>query len=770
MTTSIFPDGFDSNLNLYQVHDGLRVVLSEDYNPGDVSIQVLGSEEMMRRFNNNGIITLTEQCSEPELRAISFSYTERTLDSFLGLQLLSGFTDVPKPKTITNVTQNVMSAHHNNLKDAVLAIQQFAGIKGEVGTKPLEGTMEQRINYLRKIVLQPKAWFKVDKTVGLYPLTVKFTDQSFRLGTDGNTINLQFLWDFGDNTSSVISMVSYTSVVPSTISNVLVSDLDGGDIIKTYTEPGIYSVKLTVTNDFGSDSVTFNDLISARFPAPGPACVTFTAKSNQIITNAGVPSGGPYTTVPVIRAPVNSIIDMYIPSSPPTGNPNTPGISYAGEQLDGLGNPRDPVITYTWNLSDDIPHSNASFARAVFSVGGVYDMVLRCDTEFGSYRITTYEDSFDIVEKLNLYLWIYDSDDPTLTTRSASVSEFGLLSETFKSLKTTLPINTDEDFLTSQNNAIQQKKEFHRNAGFAQTTNLGSGNGGKGVAYWASGRSSASSVLTEEIKSSEFNGFTLTYASGFTKALGPLYRPWNWLSFASTKRLWFLLGSIPSAYTPFTSPTNQRKDSVDLTNLIADNPGADFDPTNYKNGADELQTNEYSSFDGGGEPVEGNFSVYRSVWHVDSGYILRNESTGDFFRIRSFYKTSGNTSNPVIDIRKLPDMGGSARLEGQLLSLSQGLYFFSNSGAIAAYSPTAGVWGTGGPGINSPAFRALQDTTDTNFDDSSQRLLGASDSDKIAYLSFDYSPNVFIKFNEVSTTFSSVTPRPAGSQWNMTIF
>ena len=47
-----------------------------------------------------------------------------------------------------------MSAHHNNLKDALIAIQEFAGRQGETGVNPLEGTMEQRINYLRKLIIQ----------------------------------------------------------------------------------------------------------------------------------------------------------------------------------------------------------------------------------------------------------------------------------------------------------------------------------------------------------------------------------------------------------------------------------------------------------------------------------------------------------------------------------------------------------------------------------------------------------------------------------------
>ena len=162
---SNFPNTLDSNITLYQVADGLRVKLIEDYNAGDTIITVLGDETTMRLFNDTGIITLTDQCAEPEQRAISFSYTLRTLTTFEGLTLLPGFVDNAKPKNLTSVTQNVMAQHHNNLKDAVIAIEKFAGKQGEVGTKPIQGTMEQRINYLRNVALQPKAWFTINKNI-----------------------------------------------------------------------------------------------------------------------------------------------------------------------------------------------------------------------------------------------------------------------------------------------------------------------------------------------------------------------------------------------------------------------------------------------------------------------------------------------------------------------------------------------------------------------------------------------------------------------------
>lgn len=749
---STYPITIDTDQNLYEVHDSLRVRLIEDYNPGDKSIIVFGNELIMRLFGETGIITLTEQCNEPEHRAISFYYGSRTRNSFDQLELLPEFVDTAKPKNLTNVTQNVMSVHHNALKDALISIQGFAGKKGEISPRPLEGTIEQRINYLRKLALTPKAWFKVDKTIGLAPFTVEFEDQSFRLGGDGTSHALEHIWDFGDNSGPSIITIEEDTEVPSNVSNVLVKDTNGGKIKKTYTKPGIYTVSLTVKNDFGSDSVVFDDIINARFPAPDYAIINFIQRTGQIVTS-GSPIGGPYTNSPKIRASSNSIIDLSIPS----GINSFTGKTYGGETVDGTNTPIDPIQTYTWSLSDDLAHSNSSSVRAVFSVGGIYDLNLRVDTEFGAYRITNYEDSLDIVEKVNLWLWTYNNSN------SVSSSEFGMISETFKmKSNSVLSLDKDDSFLTGQPNETQQKREFNRNNGFAQRGSNESGTGGVGLLYWASGRNSVSSPINEEILTSEYNGFVGTYTSKPS-----ISRPWNWVGFASSESVYFFLGGTTEAIDPNTSPTNQIKSKITLNDLSVSS--STIANSNYKNGANELTNNEVT-YDNLGEPEQGHMSVYRSTWREETGYFLRNEGVGEFFRIKSFYKTSGNSSEPFQDIRKLPDMIGSARTEGQLLSLSQGVYFFSNSGAVAAYNTISGIWATGAPGTNSTSFRSLQDSAVVGFDDANQTFLAASDGDRKAYFSFDYSPKAFIKFNESDTTFSRVASRPTGEQWQMCIF
>jgi PKD repeat protein len=742
-TASTYPSAIDTNQNLYQVRDSLRVRLIEDYNPGDTSITVLGDENMMRSFNATGIITLTDQCSDPELRAISFYYGSRTLTTFDQLEILPGFKDVIKPKNLTDVTQNVMSVHHNALKDALIAIEEFVGIQGKTAIRPKEGTVEERINYLRKIALSPKAWFTVDKTIGLAPLTVQFTDQSFRIGTDGTSQKVEYLWDFGDNSG------------PS-ITNVLESN-NVNEVTKTYTKPGIYSVSLTITNDFGSDTITFPDLINAKFSAPDYAIINI---SGQGVYTSGLPAGGPYTIKsPKLRTTINTLIDVSIPS----GINSITGKTYGGEIVDDSGNPIDPINNYTWSFSDDLTHNNSSVTKAVFSIGGVYDLILRVDTEFGAYRITQYPNTFDIVEKTNLWLWNYSDSSQS----SVYAYEFGLISETFKTNSTgyQLYLNKNDSFLNGVKNETQQKREFNRNNGFLATSATPSGSGGLGLLYWASGRNT-NNTSDEKILMKSFNGFLGIYEDVLNNE-NTIYRPWNWVGFNNNFDLYFILGGVNYSFPPLTSPTNQIKEKFDFTTNTK-LPSEVLTPANYLNGANELIQNMVSYTDGVAD--QGNMSVYRSTWYGDAGYFLRNEGVGDFFRIKSFYKTTGDTTEPFTNIRKLPDMLGPAKLEGQLVSLSGGIYFFSNSGSISVYNPTTGIWATGGPGANASSFRLLQDSNVEGFDDADQTLLAASSGDYLAYLSFDYSPNAFIKFNEIDTTFSSVRSRPAGNQWQMCIF
>ncbi len=95
----------------------------------------------------------------------------------------------------------------------------------------------------RETASPPAAAFTATPTAGLAPLTVQFTDLSGGRPTSWH-------WDFGDGTSSTTQNPQHT-----------------------YTTPGTYTVTLTATNEYGSDTETKTDYITVY----GPVTAQFTA-------------------------------------------------------------------------------------------------------------------------------------------------------------------------------------------------------------------------------------------------------------------------------------------------------------------------------------------------------------------------------------------------------------------------------------------------------------------------------------------------------------
>jgi hypothetical protein len=162
--------------------------------------------------------------------------------------------------------------------------------------------------------------------------------------------------------------------------------------------------------------------------------------------------------------------------------------------------------------------------------------------------------------------------------------------------------------------------------------------------------------------------------------------------------------------------------------------------------------------------------VYRTAINGRNGYILRNSGVGEFFQLQSFYRTKENGADFIYYFEKLTDIVGGQKTEGQLTNLVSGLYFFNNTGSVSAYNPNTSIWSVGGPGLNSLAFREFQDTTKSDYNNVNNTLVACSDNDHAVYLSFDYSNNSFVKFDDITLTFNKLPERVDNSQWNCNIF
>jgi PKD repeat protein len=758
--TSNFPNSFDTDNNLFLVHDSLRVRLLEDYNPGDKSILIEGDTEVINKFPPTGIITLTEQCSDIDKRALSFYYNSRTASSFDELELLPEFLglEIAKPKKATNVTMNVLDLHHNHLKDALISVESFLGTK----YSPNENSISGRIKFLNELVLSPKAWFTVESQIGLSsqgnPFKAKFKDESVRLGDGPFTHH----WDFGDG--STLEFVSESmEEYKSRLTEIDGVNISGAELVKTYDSPGLYTVKLTVSNKYGDSDVEFNDLINVKNEAPEEAVIRIIPSASQNYNQGDVANG----IYPRIRSIANSFINIEIPEG---NNPENPGYSYGGELLNA-GTPVDPIEEYTWSLGDDLPHSNSSLAKASYSLGGYYDIVLRVDTKYGSYRITQYKDSVDIIEAKNLWMFNFKTLNNN-GSGTVQAYEFSLGSETFKTLgNQTLSVQRSDAFLDSSPLSYNDEqyysdtlgravKEFRRNVEFTLAGTASSGNKGNSLLFWASG---GSVIDDKNIKIAKYNAFDDAYES----VNSITNRPWNWAALNSPDRTYFIFGQGPTTISGQNQTLAQRLDY----NILTQSASAPIELTtsSFENGADELLEHP-SYFDEDGLATNGYFAVYRTAWKDSVGYILRNSSVNEFFRLSDFYKTKGTVSDPYGTITKLPSMIGSVKLEGQLVALYNGIFMFNNSGEICAWNDTSLTWEVGRANSSSLSFRSVQDTSKSNFDDKSNTLLAASDNDRIAYLSYDYSVKAMIKFNGTDLTFSMAKTRPSGTQFKLGVY
>jgi PKD repeat protein len=149
-------------------------------------------------------------------------YASRTNDTFK--ELVRGFAGSRQNQWPSGswATNAVTAEPHNAVKDAIINIEQKIGVK----TNPSSGTLNQRLKSLEARFLAPKASFRAFPKIGAPSLTVRF--QNF---SEGDIV--RYLWDFGDNTQTIEKSPTHT-----------------------YSEPGIYTVKLNVITSTGAQGIS----------------------------------------------------------------------------------------------------------------------------------------------------------------------------------------------------------------------------------------------------------------------------------------------------------------------------------------------------------------------------------------------------------------------------------------------------------------------------------------------------------------------------------
>jgi PKD repeat protein len=164
----------------------------------------------------------------------------------------------------------------NTDKRVLNAMSDIAGgndvVTFSTATKPCGPAIMQALNANNcQLIAPPIAAFSASPNTGCTPLQVQFTDQSLNGPTS-------FAWDIDNNGTT-----DYTTQNPSHV----------------YANPGIYSVRLTVTSGSGSNSLTTTNMITVNQSpiAQGRGLITPCQGTQQVMGPTNAPTGGmpPYT-------------------------------------------------------------------------------------------------------------------------------------------------------------------------------------------------------------------------------------------------------------------------------------------------------------------------------------------------------------------------------------------------------------------------------------------------------------------------------------------
>ena len=131
-----FPGRLDDDNSLYLVVNNLRTRLTANITDTDTTIPVLTTSG----YPTVGFVTILTGANIVDAEAIAYSGTDGT--NFLNAERGSDLTLPLEHFVSDNVDLTIVSRHHNNMKDAVIAIEEYLGISGSENFVPfVEGNV-----------------------------------------------------------------------------------------------------------------------------------------------------------------------------------------------------------------------------------------------------------------------------------------------------------------------------------------------------------------------------------------------------------------------------------------------------------------------------------------------------------------------------------------------------------------------------------------------------------------------------------------------------
>lgn len=212
---SLFPQALDDRVSLYETRNNAEAVLKFGLPFGGKKIIV----EDASAFPPKGLLRLGPKSGEGNSELVYYGGRTNTIFT----DLIRGFAASRQTtwNAGTFVTNAVMAEHHNAIKDAIIKIERYLGIKTNPDSSSLNGIITQ----LENAYLAPKPQFRAFPRAGAPGLKVRFQNLS-----GGHTI--RYLWDFGDGTHSIERNPTHT-----------------------YATEGYYSIKLIIYTSAGGQGI-----------------------------------------------------------------------------------------------------------------------------------------------------------------------------------------------------------------------------------------------------------------------------------------------------------------------------------------------------------------------------------------------------------------------------------------------------------------------------------------------------------------------------------
>ncbi len=125
-----FPTSIDTDESLFLAVNNLRTQLTASISAATLTIPV----DSTANFPDTGFITILTGTDITQAEAIS--YTSKTATTFTASARGAGGTPASAHDAGNNVDLTVVAAHHNELKDAIIAVENFLGIAGSENFVP----------------------------------------------------------------------------------------------------------------------------------------------------------------------------------------------------------------------------------------------------------------------------------------------------------------------------------------------------------------------------------------------------------------------------------------------------------------------------------------------------------------------------------------------------------------------------------------------------------------------------------------------------------